>query len=78
MKRILAVCIALAMSILLAACGGQTAAEGGDGTYQKIEDTVVGVYKKVEKKFVDTFLEPKEDSEESDRLQHDSVPLDQG
>ena len=48
------------------------------GTYQKIEDTVVGVYKKVEKKFVDTFLEPKEDSEESDRLQHDSVPLDQG
>ena len=48
------------------------------GTCQKIEDTVVGVYKKVEKKFVDTFLEPKEDSEESDRLQHDSVPLDQG
>ena len=48
------------------------------GTYHKIEDTVVGAYKKVEKKFVDTFLEPKEDSEESDRLQHDSVPLDQG
>lgn len=48
------------------------------GTYQKIEDTVVGAYKKVEKKFVDTFLEPKEDSEESDRLQHDSAPLDQG
>ena len=48
------------------------------GTYHKIEDTVVGAYKKVEKKFVDTFLEPKEDSEESDRLQHDSAPLDQG
>lgn len=48
------------------------------GSYHKIEDTVVGAYKKVEKKFVDTFLEPKEDSEESDRLQHDSAPLDQG
>ena len=48
------------------------------GTYHKMEDTVVGAYKKVEKKFVDTFLEPKEDSEESDRLQHDSAPLDQG
>ena len=40
MKRITAVCIALAMSLLLTACGGQTSTEGGDGTYQKIELTM--------------------------------------
>ena len=30
------------------------------GGYQKIEDTVVKVYKKIEEKFVDTFLQKKD------------------
>ena len=40
MKRIFAVCILLAMSTFLTACGGPAAAEGGDGTYQTIELTM--------------------------------------
>ena len=36
------------------------------GTYQKVEDGVVDGYKKVEQKFVDTFLE-KTDGQESPR-----------
>ncbi len=32
------------------------------GAYQKIEETAVGGYKKIERKFVDTFLEKAEDS----------------
>ena len=39
MKRIFAVCILLAMSTFLTACGGPAAA-GGDGTYQTIELTM--------------------------------------
>ena len=36
-------------------------AEAVAGMYHKVEDTVVGGYKAIEKKFVDTFLEKAED-----------------
>ena len=34
----------------------QAAANGAKSTYQKIEDAVVGGYKKIEDKFTETFL----------------------
>lgn len=59
MKRITAVCIALAMSLLLTACGGQTSTEGGDGTYQKIELTMAvnGTDNQIDARVGDYFAE---------------------
>lgn len=37
--------------------------DGVVGAYKKIEDGVVGAYKKIEDKFVDKFLEKKDDEE---------------
>ena len=59
MKRLLAVCLALSMSILLAACGGQTSAESGDSDYQKIELTmsVNGTDTQIDARVGDYFAE---------------------
>ena len=41
-------------------------AQKATAAYQKIEDTVVGGYKKIENSFVDTFLERVEDDDGQD------------
>lgn len=51
---------------------GKTAEKVVSG-YQKIEDTVVGAYKKIEHGFVDTFLE-KIEPDESDQTQDIDKP----
>ena len=59
MKRIFAVCILLAMSTFLTACGGPAAAEGGDGTYQTIELTMAvnGTDNQIDARVGDYFAE---------------------
>lgn len=44
--------------------------DGVVGTYYRIENGVVGAYKKIETAFVDRFLEPTDDTPQSNNNHH--------
>ena len=55
--------LAIACLLTVGSSVGANAAAGSVTGYQKIEDAVVGTYRKIEDKFVEKFLEEKDETE---------------